>query len=106
MFKEEEMINNNDYLNQCFAGIDVDDEDLILEGFRPEFLRILPTALPILDEEVKWLLPFSVDNVMWDHSSFDLYTSVEQLIVKGKLNAYTQNEQKNLEDLVKLNPYI
>ena len=51
-------------------------EDLQLNGTRPEMLRVLPTPLPILDEEIKWVMPFSVDDIMWDHSNFDLKTTV------------------------------
>ena len=51
-------------------------EDVQLDGVRPEMLRIMPTPLPILDEEIKWVMPFSVDDIMWDHSNFDLKTTV------------------------------
>jgi hypothetical protein len=67
---------------QCYAKwipLTVDHlqpEDVQLNGTRPEMVRILPTPLPILDEEIKWVMPFSVDDIMWDHSSFDLKTTV------------------------------
>ena len=46
-------------------------KDLQFDGFRPEMIRVLPNALPILDEEIKWIMPFSMDEVMWDHEEFD-----------------------------------
>ena len=54
----------------------VQPEDLQIEGNRAEMIRILPTPLPILDEEIKWVMPFSVDDIIWDHTNFDLKTTV------------------------------
>jgi len=69
-------------------------------------IRVLPNPLPILDEEIKWLMPFAVDDVMWEHTDFDLKTTVNQLVVKASTLALNATETKSLQDLIALNPYV
>ena len=82
------------------------NKDLLLDGFRAEMIRVLPNALPILDEEIKWLMPFSVDDVMWDHEDFDLRTTVNQLVLKANSGPLPQHEQTMLQNLIELNPFV
>ena len=51
-------------------------------------------------------MPFSVDNVMWDHDDFDLKKEIQQFIIKANQTALSQMETKTLQDLITLNPYI
>ena len=81
-------------------------EDLEFDGFRPDLLRVLPTTLPILDEEIKWIMPFAVDDIMWDHTEFDLKTKVTHLIKRASDSPLNAQETKIQQDLVTLNPYV
>lgn len=84
----------------------VTPDDLELDGFRPDLVRILPSTLPILDEEIKWIMPFSVDDVMWDHTEFDLKTKVTQFIKRASESPLNLQETKMLQDLISQNPYV
>ena len=82
-----------------------EEDDLKIDGFRPELVRLMPAELPISDDELKWIIPFAVDDPMWDHEDFDLKKTISQLIIKASQTSQIQPEQKSLMDMITFNPY-
>ena len=70
-------------------------EDLSIHGFKPEMLRTAPIIHPIIEEEIKWIMPFAVDDCIWDHEDFDLKTAVNF----PKVNALVSSSEFNLRAL-------
>ena len=83
----------------------IEEEDLKIDGFRPELVRLTPLEMPISDDELKWVIPFAVDDPMWDHEDFDQKKTISQLIQKASQTSLVQQEQKSLMDMITFNPY-
>ncbi|KAG6476933.1 hypothetical protein ZIOFF_066183 [Zingiber officinale] len=81
-------------------------QNLFVEGLGPQWIRLAPPMLPVLDGELIWLNPDSNHELLWDYgmcADTSRGAAVRDLIAKALKGPLAPAQQ---EDLVEHNPLI
>lgn len=87
----------------------IDLAEVSIQGFQPDFIRPIPTPLPVSEDEPLWLSPNIVSDVLWDYNmcvNNNVVSVIKELCQKALKSNLSGEEIKILNDAFDKDPKL